>query len=215
MKCSLLPSYLAWLMWPWCDGVASTFPHRNYVGPKKLMWLKAFTVCCRWSDDMCILCSKVMPKWLCYKVMLLTVFQSDPVLPYHPKIPQVNLDSLPGSFRAVGQQICSMCGCPTVFWTTRQVMLPPIREISFATATFAKMLGDWRTLGELGTELGRSWQMWCANQWGFCANRGYSSSTFNHCGADVYVHIMTYAHTYIYTYVYCLVLSCLVLYCIV
>jgi len=22
-----------------------TFPHRNYVGPKKLMWLKAFTVC--------------------------------------------------------------------------------------------------------------------------------------------------------------------------
>jgi len=26
-----------------------------------------------------ILCSKVMPKWLCSKVMLLTVFQSDPV----------------------------------------------------------------------------------------------------------------------------------------
>ena len=31
-------------MWPWCDGVASTSPHRNSVAPKKLMWLKAFTV---------------------------------------------------------------------------------------------------------------------------------------------------------------------------
>ena len=32
-------------MWPWCEGVASTFPHRNCAAQKKLMWLKAFTVC--------------------------------------------------------------------------------------------------------------------------------------------------------------------------
>ena len=24
-------------MWPWCEGVASTSPHRNYAAPKKLM----------------------------------------------------------------------------------------------------------------------------------------------------------------------------------
>ena len=38
------PSDLTWLMWPWFEGVASTYPHRNYAAPKKLMWLKAFTV---------------------------------------------------------------------------------------------------------------------------------------------------------------------------
>ena len=100
---------------------------------------------------MCILCSKVMPKWLCYKVMLLTVFQSDPVLPYHPKIPQVNLDSLPGSFRAVGQQICSMCGCPNGFLDdpTGDAALPRLLQRCWATG------GRWENLGPSLADLGR------------------------------------------------------------
>ena len=33
---------MAWLMWPWCHGVASTFSAIGIMlHPKKLMWLKA------------------------------------------------------------------------------------------------------------------------------------------------------------------------------
>jgi hypothetical protein len=127
------------------------------------MWLKAFTVCCRWSDDMCILCSKVMPKWLSYKVVLLTVFQSDPVLPYHPKIPQVNLDSLPGSFRAVGQQIwragcqdCSMCGCPNGFLDDPTGDAATDPRNFFRYRDFCKDVGR---LEDVGRTWDRAWQI--------------------------------------------------------